>query len=333
EGTGRLDLLSPPPPPRLRLPSCPVCLRRIKSCVSGVSGAEELIVGPAFSGNGDRCPVCFVSSDEGEAKRVCGVCGLHENLWTCLQCGYVGCGRYTAQHAKKHFHNKGHPFSLELVSQRIWDYVNDTFVHIDPYAVFSQTLADMDASREHSDRTPLVLQSSARNPTSLPSALLLQQSQQEPFPVGGVLDDNGAENTRTRATWMVEKPVDMIDTHREYIMQHLDSAVVDKLSYLQTDYERLLEQQLLDQRLHYEKLIARETVRLLEVGIRVRNGSISSVGAPSHDRKGDCLGGGGEEASGENADRVAADLEIIENLKLEISALEYDYAETLQKIR
>ena len=44
-------------------------------------------------------------------KRVCGVCGLHENLWACLQCGYVGCGRYTAQHAKKHFHNEGTPCS------------------------------------------------------------------------------------------------------------------------------------------------------------------------------------------------------------------------------
>ena len=39
--------------------------------------------------------------------RKCNVCGLRENLWTCLQCGYTGCGRYTSQHAKKHFHQKG----------------------------------------------------------------------------------------------------------------------------------------------------------------------------------------------------------------------------------
>lgn len=51
----RPDLTSPPPPPRLRLPNCPVCLRRIKSSVSGVLGADDLIVGPDFSGNGDRC--------------------------------------------------------------------------------------------------------------------------------------------------------------------------------------------------------------------------------------------------------------------------------------
>jgi hypothetical protein len=69
EESGRLDLLSPPPPPRLRLPNCPVCLRRIKSCVSGVVGSDELIVGPDFSGNGDRCPVCLVSSEEGLSVR------------------------------------------------------------------------------------------------------------------------------------------------------------------------------------------------------------------------------------------------------------------------
>ena len=25
------------------------------------------------------------------------VCGVTENIWCCLQCGYAGCGRYTAQ--------------------------------------------------------------------------------------------------------------------------------------------------------------------------------------------------------------------------------------------
>ena len=71
------NLMSPPPPPRLRLPNCPLCLRRIKSCVSGVAGADAIIVGPDFSGNGDRCPVCFVCSEEGEAVSHCSFAKMY----------------------------------------------------------------------------------------------------------------------------------------------------------------------------------------------------------------------------------------------------------------
>ena len=59
----------------------------------------------------------------------CNTCGIPENLWICLLCGHVGCGRYTAEHAKRHFHESGHIFSLELATGRVWDYVEDVFVH------------------------------------------------------------------------------------------------------------------------------------------------------------------------------------------------------------
>jgi len=59
----------------------------------------------------------------------CYHCGIEETLWVCLTCGVVGCGRYSHGHAKQHFREKCHPFSLELATQRIWDYKTSSFIH------------------------------------------------------------------------------------------------------------------------------------------------------------------------------------------------------------
>lgn len=45
----------------------------------------------------------------------------------------------------------------------------------------------------------------------------------------------------------------------------LDEVTTDKINALMNNYERLLEAQLLDQQLYFEKLLARETVRALEL--------------------------------------------------------------------
>lgn len=55
---------------------------------------------------------------------------MRHNVWICMTCARGGCGRYTFQHAKDHFHRTNHPFSLELATGRIWDYVNDSFIHV-----------------------------------------------------------------------------------------------------------------------------------------------------------------------------------------------------------
>ncbi|CAD7971521.1 unnamed protein product [Amoebophrya sp. A120] len=52
------------------------------------------------------------------------------DLWLCLVCGYLGCGRYAkGQHSLLHGQTTGHRFCLELKSGRIWDYAGDVFVH------------------------------------------------------------------------------------------------------------------------------------------------------------------------------------------------------------
>eukprot|EP00127_Corallochytrium_limacisporum_P007370 Clim_evm7s249 gene=Clim_evmTU7s249 len=57
-----------------------------------------------------------------KSDAVCAVegCGLRENLWLCLTCGNLGCGRKNWDgsggngHALEHFHSAGHPVNLKL---------------------------------------------------------------------------------------------------------------------------------------------------------------------------------------------------------------------------
>uniref|UniRef100_A0A183SHV8 UBP-type domain-containing protein n=1 Tax=Schistocephalus solidus TaxID=70667 RepID=A0A183SHV8_SCHSO len=76
------------------------------------------------------CPVCrYVQSPEMVADSQCADCELRENLWICLICGHVGCGRYGQKHAHRHFQETGHTFALELGKNLVWDYADDAYVH------------------------------------------------------------------------------------------------------------------------------------------------------------------------------------------------------------
>lgn len=59
----------------------------------------------------------------------CATCGRGEDPWVCLICGYIGCSRYQAMHAKEHYTASAHYFSINLLTQEVWDYESDTFVH------------------------------------------------------------------------------------------------------------------------------------------------------------------------------------------------------------
>lgn len=43
---------------------------------------------------------------------------IMQDLWMCLICGHVGCGRYRAGHAAAHSQASGHAYALELEAQR-----------------------------------------------------------------------------------------------------------------------------------------------------------------------------------------------------------------------
>ncbi|KAF9905056.1 hypothetical protein EC991_002065 [Linnemannia zychae] len=130
------------------LPTCPVCLERMDSSVTGLLTilCQHTFHCHCLSKWGEgSCPVCRYSqntvikssttgvsaSTDGvtEDQNVCAICGTTENLWICLICGHIGCGRYQEKHAYHHYYETSHLYALELESQRVWDYAGDGYVH------------------------------------------------------------------------------------------------------------------------------------------------------------------------------------------------------------
>lgn len=149
----------PPPTPNLiELPTCPVCLERMDDtnglmtipcqhvfhceCLQGWSGSGCPVcryTGPphndasslsAGAGAGAGAGVGGGKDAFGSAvSNLCAMCDCPEDLWICLICGHVGCGRYKGGHAKEHWKDTAHCFALEIETQHVWDYAGDTWVH------------------------------------------------------------------------------------------------------------------------------------------------------------------------------------------------------------
>ncbi|TQS33327.1 hypothetical protein Golomagni_06334 [Golovinomyces magnicellulatus] len=138
----------PPPTPNLvELPTCPVCLERMDE----TNGLMTIPCSHVFhctclqNWKGAGCPVCrFANASQGSSSdpsnpyaqpfgshvsNLCSVCDCADDLWICLICGYVGCGRYKGGHAKDHWKETAHSFALELETQYVWDYAGDMWVH------------------------------------------------------------------------------------------------------------------------------------------------------------------------------------------------------------
>ena len=115
------------------LPVCSICLERMDESISTVL---TILCNHAFHGQclaqwaDTTCPVCrYVQSPEVVAVQRCSECSSSEDLWICLICGYVGCGRYVGGHSHAHFLSTEHSYTMELGQSRVWDYVGDNFVH------------------------------------------------------------------------------------------------------------------------------------------------------------------------------------------------------------
>ncbi|EUB56858.1 BRCA1-associated protein [Echinococcus granulosus] len=130
----------------VELPSCPVCLEKLDEPVAGIlttilcnhsfhdqcisKTTDTVPDGHILSLLFGRCPVCrYVQSPEMEEDSQCADCDLRDNLWICLICGNLGCGRYGHKHAYRHFEKTGHTFALELGKNMVWDYADDAYVH------------------------------------------------------------------------------------------------------------------------------------------------------------------------------------------------------------
>jgi BRCA1-associated protein len=132
--------LAPPTPSLVELPTCPVCLERMDE----TTGLLTILCQHVFhcacleKWRGSGCPVCRYTqnssamrspSSSNETDNVCSVCSAEQNLWICLICGNVGCGRYDSAHAFAHYESTAHSYAMDVTTQHVWDYAGDGYVH------------------------------------------------------------------------------------------------------------------------------------------------------------------------------------------------------------
>ncbi|XP_073863991.1 BRCA1-associated protein isoform X4 [Macaca fascicularis] len=115
------------------LPKCTVCLERMDESVNGIL---TTLCNHSFHSqclqrwDDTTCPVCrYCQTPEPVEENKCFECGVQENLWICLICGHIGCGRYVSRHAYKHFEETQHTYAMQLTNHRVWDYAGDNYVH------------------------------------------------------------------------------------------------------------------------------------------------------------------------------------------------------------
>lgn len=144
----------------VELPSCPRCLMRLDTSITGIvqhqtshterlkhrhktqqhthdhDSSDSSTVSTSWS-SGVACAVCLLLSSASPHTLVCSSVGcsvsgdVRESLWICLLCAHIGCGRYYAGHAYQHYQDtqQQHRYNIELLEHYIWDYHSDGFVH------------------------------------------------------------------------------------------------------------------------------------------------------------------------------------------------------------
>ncbi|KDP30261.1 hypothetical protein JCGZ_17043 [Jatropha curcas] len=125
------EIASSPPQGFTELPTCPICLERLDADTSGILSTlcdHSFQCSCTSKWTYLSCQVCRLCQQQDDIP-ACSVCGTFENLWVCLICGFVGCGRYKEQHAIRHWKDTQHCYSLDLSTQQMWDYVGDNYVH------------------------------------------------------------------------------------------------------------------------------------------------------------------------------------------------------------
>ncbi|KAL9097126.1 MAG: hypothetical protein Q9165_000552 [Trypethelium subeluteriae] len=220
---------APPTQSLVELPTCPVCLERMDE----TTGLLTILCQHVFhcacleKWRGSGCPVCRYTQNDaitgrrgyslpGEAAdNECSVCGTTANLWICLICGNVGCGRYDSAHAFAHYEATSHSYAMDVVTQHVWDYAGDGYVHRLIQNKSDGKLVDLPAA--------LSSMNVSSNPNSAYTAIGVDSISREKF-----------ENMSTEYTYLLTS---QLDSQRRYFEEQLERAV-DKAAKASTAAEK-----------------------------------------------------------------------------------------------
>ncbi|KAI1718495.1 zn-finger in ubiquitin-hydrolases [Ditylenchus destructor] len=112
------------------LPICSVCLERMDDSIFTILCNHTFHSECLAKWSDTTCPVCrHTQTPELSPDQACSDCGKTTDLWMCLICGNVGCGRYVNAHAHQHYEATSHIFTLQVGGKLVWDYASDNFVH------------------------------------------------------------------------------------------------------------------------------------------------------------------------------------------------------------
>ncbi|CAI8029577.1 BRCA1-associated protein [Geodia barretti] len=249
----------------VELPSCPVCLEKLvssppiflvshsvslccsSSCLSLCDLSPPLsfvicqddsvltiLCNHSFHTNcltkwkDSTCPVCrYTQSPDPTGDNTCLSCDSREDLWICLICGNIGCGRYVGRHAHTHFVQTQHTFAMQLGTQRVWDYVGDNYVHrlvaVTEKNGLEEKLAESERARKASDKKMQQLQQKLEK---------LSTQLNEEKQMNKCLSDN-QRLWKDRVT-MLEEKIDITIKQKEKEMRDLREQVRDLMFYLET---------------------------------------------------------------------------------------------------
>ncbi|KAE8541623.1 hypothetical protein D1P53_001792 [Cryptococcus gattii VGV] len=249
------ELLSDvPTEKRYELPSCPVCLERLDSTVTGLVTlpcAHTFDCDCLRKWGDSRCPVCRLSHLllSSSSSSAAPSHSLHEREITRLtKC--IGCGRYEPGkgHARRHWEESGHVLAMELETQRVWDYKGDNYVH------------RLIQTKNDGKLVELPSASSLVTP-SVPRVMPLGNSQRPTSPTSA------------------DRSMDICSTSEHQAQAHVQghagpsSNDIDKISTIESitlEYSYLLSSQLESMRQHYEKSQSTLETRLEELERRGR---------------------------------------------------------------
>eukprot|EP00735_Rhodelphis_limneticus_P000225 TRINITY_DN1035_c0_g1::TRINITY_DN1035_c0_g1_i1::g.29970::m.29970 TRINITY_DN1035_c0_g1::TRINITY_DN1035_c0_g1_i1::g.29970 ORF type:complete len:593 (+),score=40.42,sp/Q7Z569/BRAP_HUMAN/37.21/2e-105,BRAP2/PF07576.7/4.7e-26,zf-UBP/PF02148.14/3.2e-20,zf-RING_2/PF13639.1/3.6e-09,zf-RING_2/PF13639.1/4.3e+03,zf-RING_5/PF14634.1/6e-06,zf-RING_5/PF14634.1/2e+03,zf-C3HC4_3/PF13920.1/0.0004,zf-C3HC4_3/PF13920.1/0.83,zf-C3HC4/PF00097.20/4.4e-05,zf-C3HC4_2/PF13923.1/4.8e-05,zf-C3HC4_2/PF13923.1/2.1e+02,zf-rbx len=227
------------------LPTCPVCLERLDASISGILTilCNHSFHSQCLSKWGDSsCPVCRYCQQPDDTS-ACMACGKTENLWICLICGHVGCGRYEGGHAYCHFKETSHTFSMELGTHRVWDYAGDNYVHR-----LIQNRADGKLVEVAADSTPIrwaYSRAQAGSNSASSAAGVIQTSRAIHTRRTNREDDSDGPVYEDWAAW----------NDAEEIMHLEEAMITSRIDAISAEYESLLTAQLDTQRQYYEQKI------------------------------------------------------------------------------